>query len=265
MSRLQSSSSPEAVVIRSSRRWVLLLCRSRQAGPSRRPPLRRRFRAWPEVSGERRTKQLPVQLRSLPPPPPGQAEVEGARGVGSNSQSSSTPLRRASRPGPKSAARGVRSKYPVQLCTPPPPPPGQAQRRRREVCKQIPRPAALPSSTASGQGPKSAAGGVESKLLVQLHIPSLPPPGQAQSQQREMQGSRFPLKSWPPPPPPPGQARSRRQDGWRWRRREQRRQQDLRRRERQRRERRQRRDLSRRRDRQRQKQLLQRKQRWHRD
>ena len=67
-------------------------------------------------------------------------------------------------------------------CAPPPPPPPDQARSRRE--KYI-RPAARPAAASSRPGPKSAAGGIESKLPVQLRLPPPPPPGQARSRRRE--------------------------------------------------------------------------------
>ena len=77
--------------------------------PSRRKPLCYRFRARPEVGDERRRNQ--------------------------NTLSSCAPLRRRhrARPRPKSAMRGVGSKFHVQLRAHPPPPQGQARSRRREA------------------------------------------------------------------------------------------------------------------------------------
>ena len=110
--------------------------------------------------------------------------------------------------GPKLAVRSRKSKLPVQLRAPPPPPPGQARSWRREAekanfpstCvplrrplrarpevngerqrKQTPCPAERPSAAASGQGPQSAARGVESELPVQLCTPLQQPPGKARS------------------------------------------------------------------------------------
>ena len=90
-----------------------------------------------------------------------------------------------SRPGSKSAARGVESKRLVHPRAPRHPIPARpkvgGQRRRNQTL----RPAARPSAAPAGPGPKSAARGVESKLSIQLRAPPTPPPGQARSRQRE--------------------------------------------------------------------------------
>ena len=96
-------------------------------------PIRRLLRARPGVSGVRRRKQ------TLCP--------------------AAHPSAVASRPGLKSAARGVESKLPVQVRTPSPPSPAQARSR--------------------------AARGVENILLVQLQILPSSPPRQARCRRRE--------------------------------------------------------------------------------
>ena len=118
------------------------------------------------------------------------------------------PSAAASGPGPKSVAKGVQSKYPVQLRTPPLPPPGQARSRQREAWRANSPSGCAPSRRPLRPNPKLASRGVESKLSVQLRTPSIPPPGKARSQQREMQRGRFPLRMRTPqaPPPPLGQA-----------------------------------------------------------
>ena len=145
--------------------------------PSSCAPLRHQLRARPQVGDERRREQttrqstppsaaasglgpksaarlrgveskLPVQLHPPPPPPPGQ---DWSRRRGKQTPRPAAPLSAAaSGPGPTSAASGVESKLPVQLCpcspfalvesklpvhlSPlPSPPQGQALIRRREA------------------------------------------------------------------------------------------------------------------------------------
>ena len=149
----------------------------------------RRLKARHEVGGERRSEQTPSaplrrRLRARP-------EVGGKRRSKRISRQAVHPAATASGPGPKSAARAVARKLPVQLRSPPPPPPGQARSRRREawranspsscatrryrlrarpeVCgerrrERTPHPAERPSAAPSGPGRKSAARAVESKL-----------------------------------------------------------------------------------------------------
>ena len=105
--------------------------------PSSCALLRSRLRARPEVTGERRRKQI---FHWLPAAPASAASTV---------------------PGPKSPARGVESKLPVQQRPPPPPPPA-----------------------GSWPGPKSPARGVESKLPVHLCPPPSLPPGQARCRRR---------------------------------------------------------------------------------
>ena len=151
------------------------------------------------------------------------------------------PSAAASGPGPKSVAKGVQSKYPVQLRTPPLPPPGQARSRQREAWR-----ANSPSGCAPSRrplrpnlNPKLASRGVE------LRTPSIRTPSSYAPLRYHLRARlgvssercrgadsrsgcaplRLRLRLWAK------RARSRRQDGWRRRRRERRRQQNRRRRE----------------------------------
>ena len=108
--------------------------------PSSCAPLRRRLWARPEVGCERRRKRNP--------------------------RPTAHPSDAASGPGPKLAAGEVVRNISVQLRAPPlrvrAARPKLGGERRR---KQTPRPAACPSDALSRPGPKSAAKGVESKLI----------------------------------------------------------------------------------------------------
>ena len=119
--------------------------------PSRRPPLRRPLRARPEVSRRREAYKANSPSTCAPLRRPLRARPE----VGNERRTKQTPLpaelpsAAASEPGPKSAARGVDSKCPVQLCTPSPPPPGQARSRSRfQISPRAP-PPPLPGQARS--------------------------------------------------------------------------------------------------------------------
>ena len=143
--------------------------KSAAGGKESNPPyscasLRRRLRARPKVGGERRREQSPrpaerpfrrtlqtrpeaggsdcqrEEKRGYSPPScaalcrrlKARHEVGGERRSEQTPSPAAPPSAAASGPGPKLAARGVASEFPVKLCTPPLPPPGQARSRRRE-------------------------------------------------------------------------------------------------------------------------------------
>ena len=159
--------------------------------------------------GRREPTPRPVpstgSLRAPLPPTQGWARGRprvGARGVHRRATQIPRPAAplsaSASRRGPKSSARCVQSKLPAQLHSPPPPPLGLARSRRREACKansppscatlrrrlrsrpevggerrrKQARPAALPSATTFGPGPKSAARDAEKQIPVIAVPPS---------------------------------------------------------------------------------------------
>ena len=179
--------------------------------PSSCNPLRRRLRARSEAGGERRRERNACTASAPPPPPPGLARSRRREGeesqlpVQCHPLAACAPLRRPLRAGPevgresaREACIAVQRKFPVQLRLSPPPPPGEARSRLREACKansppsctplrrrlwawpevggerrrKQARPAALPSATTFGPGPKSAARDAEKQIPVIAVPPS---------------------------------------------------------------------------------------------
>ena len=173
---------------------MLLLCRARRAGQSRRPP-------FAAAGAERRAKQIPCPavIPSTAASGPG-PEAQGRRreAYKANSPSSCNPLRRRLRARSEAGGERRRERNACTASAPPPPPPGLARSRRREgeesqlpvqchplaACAPLRRP--LRAGPEVGrESAREACIAVQRKFPVQLRLSPPPPPGEARSRLRD--------------------------------------------------------------------------------